>query len=251
MRLRFCAALLILAASAWLVGCGLLGGNEPPGPPTVKAQIVPPLTVVADASANRAEEYTFDFGDGTDPVVSETGIVRHTYGARGRYAIIVYLQAPGFGGGGGGGGPAIGGGGVPGAGQGLNSAYIVVDLLGPMPQAVILTFNQYGKPTADIYAYLPLVLYGEASSDPAGGGLWYQWELVRVDPTTLQPIPYPPHADGYQPGVEYIRSQEMNWTVYLRGPGGCSPIPWLWRLTLTITDQFNRQHTVVRYVYVW
>ncbi len=246
-------AAVIMAAVLLLVGCGLIPiGPEPNPEPVLRVQIVPPLTAVLNARENNGTAYHWDLGDGT-PVFEGPDLIQHTYAAKGRYAVIVVIEDAGFNGGGGG-GPAIGGGAQPGApGSGLTSAYIVVDLIGDQPQAVIIILNLYARPITGLYAFLPVVFYGEASSDPSGQGLAYWWEIVRWDPTLNQPKPPPPLIDGTPRPIEWIRSTEMNFRLErgLDGPGGCYVPPWTYRVRLVITDSWGRQHEAVRFLTVW
>jgi hypothetical protein len=239
---KIAAVFLLLVLTSG--GCGLIEVEPaPPEEPVLKVTVIPPRTVLLDARENYGRRHIWDFGDGNPP--QEGGpLVRYTYAERGRYAVVVHIENNAYHDD----GPAIGN--RPYPRQNVRSAYAIVDLLGAEPRAVILVFNAYWKPVGDVLSYLPTVLVGEASYDPTGEGLWYQWEVVRVDPDTLEPIPYPPHLDGYQPPIEYIRTHDMNWTVYLRGPS-CAAPPWMYRIRLTVTDKYYRQHTATRYIRVW
>lgn len=243
MRAAKVALLLLLLP---LSGCWLQDAAPTGIEAVFTTQIVPPLTVAVNGKASRgATTWTWDWGDGT-PVLTggpSVQVASHTYAVPGRYVIILTVEGdPEASDGSGGPGPAPG----PVVGTpGVAAMYRVVDFLQiNLPTPIIVIINEAaGMPSKVFYPWMRVKFYAGASM---GEDIWYQWEIVRVI-SKENPTPIP--AD-WSTTVEYFRSEQETFTLYLPGTGSCPAATWTYRVTLWVTDRYGRRASAETFVYV-
>lgn len=243
---------LALISAAVAVGMGGCVWNATPPKPLVEAVLKISIlsdgrTAVLDATRSVGAElrYFWDLGAGLfegDP------IIQRNFGI-GVFPVRLKVVGRGAGTPGGGGGEPGGppGGGTPSTTEWVESwTYGVVDTaLRDGPTAIILVLGiDCGVVNGHQCFAGKLTFRGDLSLVKAGP-LTYRWEVVRVDPGTLQPIPYPGYSEP-----EYIVSDQVEWSTWLWG-GACYPVgTFLYRVTLRVRDANWVEDTKVIYIAV-
>jgi len=256
--------LLLVLFALGLAGCtGLIDSETGPIAKLTYTVLPDRKTVIFDASGTVGDRLAFwwDFGDGSG-LVRGKPVETHVYAKRGVYGVRLCVEELASGSSGPPGGPpdplhfdVASQGRVDSDGDGLMESWLVAEvnlLEGGLPHANIMIVDFRGRLCSEDEPILPwqkLTFSATGSYSPDGAPLWYKWEIVRIDPETGNPIPYP-----WKMEPEFIKREGETFVLEHGLPGPVCPETgpgtWTYRVRLYVSDNAMRRVVIERTIQV-